>query len=369
MTTKSARYEHNDKQITLTLKDKILYVSILDHLGCSSYGNEFTDHSFSFSDVLPIESIYELLNEFYNNHDSEICVEYTNKTVSMLLEMTYVIKFVKSPIKISLELVQTSSASKDEYDKMALNKRIYKLEDSCKKYEDKISKLEKLCEMYKDDIFRLHDKFMHSPSISFNNDGILFPRSMISLYLGEMSVQYHETENFIDDSAITPIVMTRPIYLGFGFSLSHNEKLHVRSENGASNGFYFRGGSQRNDLYSLRSDSSLPKIMHPYWDLKNIHNLHQIKYLAIDCLAISEESHKLYIDKLDIPETLEHLYLIDPKFTTIPDIRHLNNLKKITIDLKINQVVKAGMRNITKFKIKHPEFEFVIIPETIKIDD
>ncbi len=97
--------------------------------------------------------------------------------------------------------------------------------------------------------------------------------------------------------------------------------------------------------------------------------MYQIKYLAIDCLAISEESHKLYLDKLDIPDMIEHLYLIDPKFTSIPDIKHLNNLKKLTIDLRIDQVVKTGMSKIKKFKIKHPEFEFVIIPDTKKIED
>ena len=87
-------------------------------------------------------------------------------------------------------------------------------------------------------------------------------------------------------------------------------------------------------------------------DLTKLNLLVNLKYLAIDCLAIKK------FDIEYIPNTVEYLYLIDPQFTTLPDFRNLTNLKKMVIEGRSKSLLKEGMEQVRIFKMKQPDFVF-----------
>jgi hypothetical protein len=233
-------------------------------------------------------------------------------------------------LPISLPLNQFEM-SKESCDKLVLNKRIYQLE----KY---IKQLEYIVDT--------------APSVSFNPEHLFVPRKIACLFMGEVSLQYHLSDNFLNNPAINPTIIERlsssVVSASSGYYFCGADRFPKET-----NSYYtttYGGGFRQNGYGSAHS--SISPVNNPQWDLAKLNLLVNLKYLAIDCLAIKK------FDIEYIPNTVEYLYLIDPQFTTLPDFRNLTNLKKMVIEGRSKSLLKEGMEQVRIFKMKQPDFVF-----------
>jgi hypothetical protein len=353
MTTK--RYEDDNYQITYGIKDDILSLHVLDHIGCLMFSNDFSNDCLVFGKLVSTKGIYDILAKFYDNDADcdDINVTYTYKSSHLIVDIEHDTGTITLPISLTLN---QHEISKESFDKLELNRHIHKLEKKYDELNRHIHKMEKKYDELYDEFYKLGDV----PCFRFNNEHLFVPRNIACLYLGEISIQYHMESNFLADSTIKPTIVDRSI------SDITNQPNAVRKMSSR-----FPADCSNNCLVITTDMGSYGRSLHiggdiiisPLWDLDYLDCLPDLEYLAIDCLTVKTKD---FFPK--IPYSIKYLYLIDPQFDTIPDLKRFDDLKKLVIHGRSKSLVKKGMTNIVNYKSKHPDFEFEKLGDQVNIE-
>jgi hypothetical protein len=166
-------------------------------------------------------------------------------------------------------------------------------------------------------------------------DHLRVPMDVSALYLGETSVQYHYTENFIDNDKICPnYVMRQNVENVSPWTHRHicgrYHTKYARFPEFNKNDMTCTNSNGSNDVVlSIHSDNPADqKLLSPKWDMDIIYqNFFNVKYFAIDCDCVKNFDFNL------IPSSVEYLYLINPPFSedNTPNYSHLPNINKIIV--------------------------------------
>lgn len=332
------RYEHfkSNLQLTISFKDNILSIHVLDHIGCLTFSNDFSNDCLGFGKLLTTKMIYDMLTNYFEEDSDKIELTFSHKAKSLVLDIEYKTDIFTLPICLTLN---QHEMSKESCDKLVLNRQIHKLETKIIKLTDYITSLHKFIDC--------------APSVSFNKEHLFVPRKIACLFLGEVSLQYHASDNFLQDLTIKPTIVERRSR-DISFNNLHRFMGVDKFPRESDTNYYFSSaavGTGRNiDPITHHHQNSL--LIKSSWDLSKLHDLIGLKYLAIDCLATDNKDLKW------IPTTVEYLYLIDPQFTTIPDLCELTNLKKMVIEGRTKSLLKDGMEQVRIFKMIHSKFVF-----------
>ena len=325
------RYTKGNLQVTINFKDDILSITVLDHIGCAMYGGDFSNDCLSFGKVISTKMMYDLLISHFDGDTGETKLTFTQKAKSIVMNIEYKTPVFMLPFRLTLN---QHDMVPESFDKLILNKQVQELKNKISELENYIAKIDCILDTV--------------PTVSFNEEPLFVPRKIASLFLGEVSIQYSHNGEFFN---YKNVVKRHPEHYHDGRSVL--EISGYRECSGSEMKYQNIAGHQTNILSLHHTHyNTHDGIKSPLWNLGNLKMLINLKYLAIDCLAVKEFNIK------EIPQSVEYLYLIDPQFRTVPDFEHLINLKKMIIEGRGKSLVKDGMEQVRIFKLTHPDFIF-----------